>query len=350
MQVARHGGDAVDHALVHADVDDVGAVLNLLARDADGFFELAFLDEARELRRAGDVGALADHDVDAGLLGEGLRSGEAQRLRSAYFTLKLPPRRVALREFARMHAFEGLGDGGDVLGRVAAAAAGDVDEAAVREAAERARHVVGAEIEAGRRERVGQAGVGVAGDGDVGLLGELAEEGVHEVGAERAVEADGERLHVLDGVPEGFGGLRGDEGFAAAADCCGDHDGQLFSSGCEAILIEDLADGDERGLGVERVEDGLDEQQIDAAGDERADLMRVGGLHLVEGDDAKAGIVGVGRVGERDGERADGAGDEALTAGRRWRRDRPTRGTAARRCSLMSQARSLSDASSMIFW
>ena len=42
---------------------------------------------------------------------------------------------------------------------------------------------------------------------------------------------------------------------------------------------------------------------------------RVGGLDLVEGDDAEAGVVGVGRVGERDGERPDGAGDEALAAG-----------------------------------
>ena len=83
LQKARHGGDAVDHALVHADVDDVGAVLHLLARDADGFFEFAFLDEPRELGRAGNVGALADHDEDALLLGEWLRSGEAKRLRLA---------------------------------------------------------------------------------------------------------------------------------------------------------------------------------------------------------------------------------------------------------------------------
>ena len=41
----------------------------------------------------------------------------------------------------------------------------------------------------------------------------------------------------------------------------------------------------------------------------------VGGLDLVEGDYAEAGIVGVGRVGERDGERADGSGHEALAAG-----------------------------------
>ncbi len=156
LQIARHGGDAVDHALVHADVDDVGAVFDLLARDADGLFELAFLDELGELRRAGDVGALADHDVDAGLLREGLRAGEAQRLRLRAHA-QAATSRSALREFARMHAVERLGDGGDVLGRVAAAAAGDVDEAAACEVAEGARHVGGAEIEAGLA-RAGWAG------------------------------------------------------------------------------------------------------------------------------------------------------------------------------------------------
>ena len=54
----------------------------------------------------------------------------------------------------------------------------------------------------------------------------------------------------------------------------------------------------------------------DAAGDEGAHLLRVGGLHLVEGDHAEAGIVGIGRVRERHGQRPDRSGDEALASGR----------------------------------
>ena len=80
LQEAGHRRDAVDHPFVHADVDDVGAVLDLLPRDADRFLVLAFLDQLRELRRAGDVGPLADHHEDAGLLRERLRSGQPQRL------------------------------------------------------------------------------------------------------------------------------------------------------------------------------------------------------------------------------------------------------------------------------
>ena len=55
-----HRGDAVEHALVHADVEDVGAALDLLARDRDRLVVLVVLDQAAERGRAGDVGALAD--------------------------------------------------------------------------------------------------------------------------------------------------------------------------------------------------------------------------------------------------------------------------------------------------
>ena len=45
LQEARHRRDAVDHALVHADVEDVRPVLDLLPGDAYRFFVFALLDE-----------------------------------------------------------------------------------------------------------------------------------------------------------------------------------------------------------------------------------------------------------------------------------------------------------------
>ena len=72
LQKACHRGDAVNHAFIHADVENIGSVLNLLPGDAYGFFVFAGLDELRELGRTGHIGPLSDHDVDTCLLREWL--------------------------------------------------------------------------------------------------------------------------------------------------------------------------------------------------------------------------------------------------------------------------------------
>ena len=89
-----------------------------------------------------------------------------------------------------------------------------------------------------------------------------------------------------------------------------------------------LGDGEDRRLGVERVEDRLDQQQVGAAVDQPARLLAIGRAQFVEGDGAEARIADVGR--DRGGAvgRADGAGDEA-----RRGRPRPARRAAASRAS-----------------
>ena len=67
---------------------------------------------------------------------------------------------------------------------------------------------------------------------------------------------------------------------------------------------------DDRGLRVQRVEDRLDEEDVDAALGEGRDLLRVGGPHLRERDGAEGGVLDLRRDGERDVERPDRAGDE----------------------------------------
>src|SRR5580658_2967048 len=59
-------------------------------------------------------------------------------------------------------AFESFGNGRNVLGSVAAAATGNIDQSSACEVAQITSHVLGTEIEAGFRERIWQAGVGVA--------------------------------------------------------------------------------------------------------------------------------------------------------------------------------------------
>ncbi len=70
------------------------------------------------------------------------------------------------------------------------------------------------------------------------------------------------------------------------------------------------AGGGDRGLGVQRVEDRLDQQQVGPAVGQRPDLLFVRGLDLVEGDGAVGGILHPRGQRERDVHRADRAGHE----------------------------------------
>ena len=256
---ARHRGYAVDHPLVHADVDDVGAALDLLAGDADRLLVLALLDELGELRRAGDVRALADHDVDALLLRERLRARrgaaatEARARRPAGASL-------GVRDTSRGGlALERLGDGLRCApGVLPQQPPGDVDEPRVGELAEVPAHVGRSQVEARRRERVRQPGVRVAGDGRARLLRELGQERVHEVRAERAVEPDRERLHVLHRVPE----APRPSAPRSSSRRRGPTAAEIITGRTFPSCVEDLLDRDERRLGVERVEDRLDEQHV----------------------------------------------------------------------------------------
>jgi hypothetical protein len=58
----HHGGLAVQHGLVHVDVDDLRAVFHLLAGHRERLLVFTIQDHAGEGLGAGDVGALADVD------------------------------------------------------------------------------------------------------------------------------------------------------------------------------------------------------------------------------------------------------------------------------------------------
>ena len=65
IEEAHHGGFRIEHALVHVHVDDLRAVLHLLARDRQRRRIVVGLDELAELGRARDVGAFAHvHETD----------------------------------------------------------------------------------------------------------------------------------------------------------------------------------------------------------------------------------------------------------------------------------------------
>ena len=79
-------------------------------------------------------------------------------------------------------------------------------------------------------------------------------------------------------------------------------------------LRERVAGAGVGGLGVQRVEDRLDEQQVRAAFDEAERRLAIGVAQLIERDRAKAGIAHVGRDRRRAVGGAERAGDEAAAA------------------------------------
>ena len=159
-------------------------------------------------------------------------------------------------------------------------------------------------------ERVRQPGVGVAAHIALDRARQVGEVRTHFARAERAVEADAERLRVLDRQVERIERLARERAAAAIGQRRRHHQRQAH-----AFLFEHLVDRDERRLGVQRVDLRFDQQQIRAAVDQPARLVLERVAHLVEGDGAKRRIVDVGRDRQRLGGRPERAGDEARLVG-----------------------------------
>ena len=88
--------------------------------------------------------------------------------------------------------------------------------------------------------------------------------GRDQVGTERAIEADDERIRVRHRVPERFHRLAREGASAPVDDGPRDPDRQPLAS-----RLEHFIEGEQRRLRVEGVEDGLDQDQVRAAVDQR---------------------------------------------------------------------------------
>ena len=107
------------------------------------------------------------------------------------------------------------------------------------------------------RERVGQTGIGVAGDGYVRLLGELFQERYIRSGPS-------EQLSPTDSGFTCFTAFQNASVVWAEMMVSPPRPtaAEIMTGSSDAVLVEDFPDGDQRGLGVERVEDGFDQQQV----------------------------------------------------------------------------------------
>ena len=296
VQEVRHRLDGVQHRLVHVHIEDVCATLHLAPCNLERLVEHARSYEPCKLRRARHIGPLAHHH-EAGLV------TQFEQLQPC---VAAPLRR--LREQPRRHVRDGLCDGFDVVRRGPAAAAHAVDPAERGIFAQDGGGLFGLLVVLSKSVR--KTGVRIDERVAISDPRERLYVGAHLGSTERAVDADRERLCVGDGVPEGLQRLAREGAAAAVGHRHRDHE-----RNADAACCEDLLHGHDRRLGIERVEDGLDEEQIHAAVEQRIDLFGVGLADLIEGGRTEAGVVHIGREGERAVGRTDRTGDEEGPAG-----------------------------------
>jgi len=106
--------------------------------------------------------------------------------------------------------------------------------------------------------------------------------------SEGAIQANGEQGCVAHGDPEGLGGLSAEGPSGGVRDGAADHDGQP-----RAGLVKGFFGGEQGGLGVERIEYGLNEEGIDTAVNQGDHLAGVGCDEVLEGDGTVTGVVDV---------------------------------------------------------
>ena len=210
------------------------------------------------------------------------------------------------RRHARRNPLDRPRHGRNVIRRGAAAAADNVDQPVLGKAPDDFGRFLGLLVVLAKR--IGQAGVGVTGNQAVAQPRQFGHVGAHFLAAQGAVEADRQRLGVAHRGPERFGHLPGKRAPRGIGDRARD-DHRITDP---AFLKKGLA-GKDRGLGVERVEDGFDHQHIDAPFGQCPRLLQIGVDQLLKGHVALAGIVHVRADAGRAVGRANGAHHEPGT-------------------------------------
>ena len=195
------------------------------------------------------------------------------------------PRHV--RNGARGLAGDGFRDGRNMLRCRAAAPADDIDQSRFGEFAQEIRHIGGALVIVA--ELVRQAGVRVGAHKGVGQPAQLRDMRAHLTRTERAIEPDGDGPGVFHRIPERARRLPRQQAAGAIGNGPGNHHGHV-----KAAFVANLGDREDGGLGIERVENGFDQQQVGTAIDQPAHLLAVGRAQLIESDRAETGIGNVG--------------------------------------------------------
>ena len=276
VEERAHRRRTVDQPVVHADVDDLRPGVDLCAGHRERLFVVGFADQPCETGRSGDVRAFAD--VDEVGFGD-----DPQRLQTAQgrdvFRRGNGPRGVVSGYFRQ---FEYVG------GRRAAAAAHDVHQSATHILADIPGEHFGRLVVTAHH--VGKPCVRVRRDARSGHCRQPFEVGQQLLGPVGAIQSDRQQVRMRHRDGEGLDGLPREGAAAGVGERSGDHHGDRA-----AQPLAERVDGPEGRLGVERVENGLHQQDVRPAVHQSPHLIRICFDQLCEGHLAGRGILYVGR-------------------------------------------------------
>ena len=181
-----HRSLRIQHALIHVDVDDLGAAFYLLPRHRQGVIIFALEDELRKRRRTGHIGPLSDvHEIGIGT--------NRERLEPAQAGIRLhgwnPP---------RPYVSNRLGQTLDVRRRRATASAEDVEPAVLGPLTELWGQGVRGFRKTRRQQRIRQPGVRMRAHINRRDPRQLFDERPHFFRAKSAIHTDAEQRDVRD--------------------------------------------------------------------------------------------------------------------------------------------------------
>ena len=258
VQELAHGADRLEHGVVHVHVDDLSPTAHLLAAHFQGGLGFAFADQACKSLAAGHVGALAHVDEERVFI-DVQRFEPGQESALAFF-----------RHLARLDVLDGFGDSLDIGRRGAAATTDNIQQSSLGEFRKNRRHLVGRFVVT--TQFVGQARVGVGRNQGVGRPADFFDKGPHGRGAQGAIQTEYRGVGVAQGDPEGLRSLPRQR----AATGVGDGAGNPHRHVVQAALAQNFTHGVDCRLGVQRIKNRLDHEDVGAAVQQRLGLITVG--------------------------------------------------------------------------
>ena len=291
VEKGPHGSCAIQHPLVHVDINDLCPVIDLLASYLQSFTVVLFQDQPLEPGRTCHVSAFANIHKQ-GIFPDvaGLQTTEATFQRYLW----QPAWWIGSNRFS---------NGTNMHRCRATAPADDIDKPLFGPVTD----LFGQHFRCFIKptERIGQAGIRMHIDTAISDGRHFFHMRPQFLRPQRTVKTETDRFNMAQRIPECFRCLAGKNPSTGVSYSPGNHHRQF-----DVMRLEIFIDGKQRRLGIERIEDGFHQQNINPALDQALQGDTVSLAQLIKRDIARTGIIYILGHGSGHGHGAQHAGDK----------------------------------------